>query len=377
MLSLHLVATIDSECDNTASAGRIRVPFVQSLSESFSMGPGIKASIALIAYTLMFLMPVAASAQRITGAGATFPAPLYLQWGEAAYRAIGIELDYRAIGSAGGQEQILNRTVDFGASDAPMDASTLEQGHLLQVPTVMGAVVVIINLPGIAADELKLSETLVADIYAGTITRWNDPRIAEVNPGLKLPDLAITPIHRAEGSGTTFVWTSYLSAVSPQWRTTAGAATSIHWPAGKGARGNEGVATVVRKTTGSIGYVESVYASANNLTTIQLRNKSGHYVAPSVAAFEAAAAQADWLEAKNFAVNIINMPGEASWPIISATFILLPGDPQEPKQQANVVKFFNWAYNNGAEIAANLHYVPLPRAVRDAALAAMARPIKN
>jgi len=357
------LATNGNGCDAAAPAGLIKASF--------------KAVMVLMAFILMGVMPFAASAQHITGAGATFPAPLYLRWAETAAPETGIALDYRAIGSAGGQEQILNRTVDFGASDAPMDAVMLEQGHLLQVPTVMGAVVVIINLPGIAVDELKLTETLIADIYTGAITRWNDPRIAEVNPGLKLPDLAITPIHRAEGSGTTFVWTSYLSAVSPQWKNVAGAATSVPWPAGKGARGNEGVAAVVRKTTGSIGYVESVYASTNNLTTIKLRNKSGHYAAPSVAAFEAAAAQADWLEAKNFAVNIINMPGDASWPIVSATFILMPADPQDPKQQANVVKFFNWAYNNGAEIATNLHYVPLPRAVRDAALAAMARAVEK
>src|SRR5262249_32499852 len=264
----------------------------------------------------------------------------YTKWGEAAKAAAGIELNYQAIGSGGGQNQILNRTVDFGASDAPMDPAKLESGKLLQFPTVMGAVVVIVNIPDVKADQLKPTGELVADICRGKITKWNDPKIVELTRDLKLPSLAIAPVHRADGSGTTFVFTSYLSAVSPDWKSKVGAATSVNWPAGAGAKGNDGVAATTQNTRGGIGYVENAYATQNKLVTTQLRNKAGHFVEPAMANFSAAAANADWAGAKNYAVSLIDQPGDKTWPIASATFILLPKDPKDPARSANVLKFF-------------------------------------
>lgn len=307
-----------------------------------------------------------ANAQQITGAGATFPAPVYTKWGEAAKAAAGIELNYQAIGSGGGQNQILNRTVDFGASDAPMDPAKLESGKLLQFPTVIGAVVVIVNIPDVKPNQLKLTGELVAEIFGGKIAKWNDPKIAELNRDVKLPNLAIAPVHRADGSGTTYVFTSYLSAVSPEWKSKVGAATSVNWPAGAGAKGNDGVAATTQNTRGGIGYVENAYATQNKLTTTQLRNKSGHFVEPTMANFSAAAANADWAGAKNYAVSLIDQPGDKTWPIASATFILLPKDPKDPVRSANVLKFVDWAYKSGDSIASGLEYIPLPPAVKDA-----------
>jgi phosphate transport system substrate-binding protein len=317
-----------------------------------------------------------AQAQPITGAGATFPAPVYTKWGEAAKAAIGIELNYQAIGSGGGQNQILNRTVDFGASDAPMDPAKLESGHLLQVPTVMGAVVPIVNLPGVAVDQLKLTGELLADIYEGKVTKWNDAKIAELNKGLTLPTLAIAPVYRADGSGTTFVFTSYLSARSAEWKDKVGAATSVKWPAGTGAKGNDGVAATVANIKGGLGYVENAYATQNKLTTTELKNKDGEFIAPSMAAFQAAAANGDWANAKNFAVNLIDQPGKTSWPIVSATFIELPKDPADKARSANVIKFFDWAYKNGDPTAASLEYIALPAQVKETVRKAWASEIK-
>jgi len=308
----------------------------------------------------------AAQAQSITGAGSSFGAPIYGKWGEAAKAAIGIELNYQSIGSGAGQNQILNRTVDFGASDAPMDPAKLESGNLFQFPTVMGAVVPIVNIPGVAADQMKLTGALLADIYAGTITKWNDPKIVAINGDLKLPNLAIAPVYRADGSGTTYVWTSYLSEVSPDWKSKVGAATSVKWPAGSGAKGNDGVAATVRNVRGGIGYVENAYATQNKLVTTELTTKSGKFVQPTMETFEAAAKNADWAGAKYFAVNLLNQAGDTSWPIVSATFILLPKDPKDPTRSANVIKFFDGAFKNGADIAEKLEYIPLPPNVQDA-----------
>ncbi len=312
----------------------------------------------------------AAGAQEITGAGGTFPAPVYAKWGEAAKAAIGIELNYQAIGSGGGQNQITNRTVDFGASDAPMDAPKLESAHLLQFPTVMGAVVPIVNIPGVKTDELKLTGEVLADIYAGTIAKWNDPKIIALNKGMSLPNLAIAPVYRAEASGTSFVFTSYLSAVSPSWKSGVGANTSVKWPAGAGAKGNDGVAATVGHTRGGIGYVENAYATQNHLTTAQLQNKSGSFVKPTTESFKAAAAAGDWAGASHFAVSLIDLPGANVWPIVSPTFILLPEDPKDATRSANVMKFFDWTYKSGSAIAEQLDYIPLPAAVQDAVRAA-------
>ncbi len=319
---------------------------------------------------------VAAQAQQITGAGATFPAPVYTKWGEAAKAAIGLELNYQAIGSGGGQNQILNRTVDFGASDAPVDAAKLETGKLLQFPSVMGAVVPIVNLPGIAINQMKLTGDVLTDIYAGKITKWNDPKLVALNPGVALPNLAIAPVYRADGSGTTFVFASYLSAMSAEWKDKVGAATSVKWPAGTGAKGNDGVAATVANIKGGVGYVENAYATQNKLTTVQLRNKDGKYVSPTLAAFSAAAANGDWAHAKNFAVSLIDQPGATSWPIVSATFILLPEDPKDKARSDNVLKFFDWAYKNGDTTATGLEYIALPAAVKDAVRKAWAAEIK-
>ena len=323
----------------------------------------MKKLLASAAMSCAIALP--AAAQQITGAGATFPAPVYTKWGEAAKAAIGVELNYQAIGSGGGQNQILNRTVDFGASDAPMDAAKLQSGNLVQFPMVMGAVVPIVNLPGIGDGQLKLTGPVLADIFAGTITKWNDPKIAELNAGVSLPNTAIAPVHRADASGTSFVFTSYLSEVSPDWKSKVGANTSVNWPAGTGAKGNDGVAASIKNVRGGVGYVENAYATQNKLTTTQLRNKAGSFVKPTIAAFQAAAANADWAKAQNYAVSLVDQPGAQSWPIVSATFLLLPKDPKDPQRQQLVMKWVNWDYQNGDQIASQLEYVPLPAAVKD------------
>ncbi len=321
---------------------------------------------------------VAAHAEQpITGAGATFPAPVYTKWGEAAKAAIGIQLNYQAIGSGGGQNQILNRTVDFGASDAPMDPAKLRSGNLLQFPTVMGAVVPIVNVPGVEIDRLKLTGAVLADIYLGKITKWDDPAIGKLNPDIKLPSLAIAPVYRADGSGTSFVYTSYLSAVSPEWKDKVGAATSVSWPAGSGAKGNDGVAATVRNTRGGIGYVENAYATQNKLVTTRLQNKDAHFVAPEARTFQAAAKAGDWTHAANFAVSLIDLPGADAWPIVSPSFVLLPKNPADATRSAAVTKFFDWAYRNGGAIAQQLDYVPLPEAVQDAVRAAWKSEVKG
>ena len=328
------------------------------------------------ALTVVFAgFSLAASAQQITGAGGTFPAPVYAKWGEAAKAAIGIELNYQAIGSGGGQNQITNRTVDFGASDAPMDPAKLQSANLLQFPTVMGAVVPIVNIPGITSDELKLTGDVLADMYAGKITEWNDPKIVALNAGLKLPRLAIAPVYRAEASGTSFVWTSYLSAVSPDWKSSVGANTSVKWPAGAGAKGNDGVAATVGHTRGGLGYVENAYATQNHLVTVQLKNKAGNFIKPTTASYMAAASAADWAGAPNFAVSLIDLSGANVWPIVSPTFILLPKDPKDATKSDDVMKFFDWTYKSGGKIAQELDYIPLPASVQDTVRAAWRKDI--
>lgn len=330
----------------------------------------MKLSLLACAAVVALVAAVPARAADITGAGATFPAPVYTAWA-AEYKAkTGNGLNYQAIGSGGGQTQITNRTVDFGASDAPMSADKLKAANLLQFPTVIGAVVPIVNLPGVTADQLKLTGPVLADIYAGKVTKWNDAAIADLNKGVDLPGTDIAPVYRSDGSGTTFVFTSYLGAVSQDWKGSVGAASSVQWPTGSGAKGNDGVAGTVKNTEGAIGYVEYVYASQNKLTTVELKNRAGSFVKPDVPAFKAAADKADWKGAQNFAASMIDTDGKAAWPIVSATFVLLPKDPKDPARAAEVIKFFDWAYKGGGATAEKLHYVTLPADVTTSVRAA-------
>ena len=317
---------------------------------------------ALVCTSLGFAS--SASAQDITGAGATFPAPVYTKWGAAAKSAIGVTLNYQALGSGAGQNQIIKGTVDFGASDAPMSPDKLTANHLLQFPTVMGAVVPIVNIPHIKPDQLKLTGDVLAAIFDGDIASWNDPKIKALNPGLHLPRLPIAAVHRADGSGTTYVFTSYLSAENAKWKSDVGASTSVAWPVGAGAKGNDGVAGTVHNTRGGVGYVEYAYAAANGLTTVQLKNPAGDFVTPTLPAFQSAAAHADWAAAKNFAVSLIDQQGATSWPIVSATFIIVPEQPRDPAKTEAVLKFFDWGYKSGGDIATGLKYVTLPDAVQ-------------
>lgn len=336
-----------------------------------------KIHLVAAAVALVGTLTVPAVAADFTGAGATFPAPVYAAWGAEFKAKTGAGLNYQGIGSGGGQTQILNRTVDFGASDAPMDPAKLESGKLLQFPTVVGSVVVIVNLDGVKADELKLTGPVLADIYLGKIAKWNDKAIAELNPGVTLPDLAILPVYRSDSSGTTFVFTSYLGAVSADWKGKVGAATSVKWEAGNGAKGNDGVAGAVKNAKGALGYVEYVYASANKLTTTALKNKAGKFVTPTVASFQAAAGAADWAAAKNFDASMIDTAGDTAWPIVSATFVLLPKNPTDAGQSAQVMKFFDWAYTSGDKVAEDLHYITLPAAVKDRVRAAWKAEVKD
>jgi len=311
------------------------------------------------------LCPATARATDITGAGSTFAAPIYGAWGAAARQPLGINLNYQALGSGAGQNQVIARTVDFGASDAPVPAAKLSANHLLQFPTVIGGVVVIVNLPGIAINQLKLTGPVLAGLFDGDITDWNDKQIKALNPGVNLPDVPVAAVHRADGSGTTFVFTSYLAKTSAGWKSNVGASTSIAWPTGAGARGNDGVAAVVHNTRGGIGYVEYAYADRNHLTTVELKDKAGQFVQPDLASFAAAAKAADWTGASNFAVDLLDTPGAGAWPIVSATFVLLPTDPKDPKRAAAVTHFFDWAFTNGGAIATKLNYVTLPASVED------------
>jgi len=307
---------------------------------------------------------------QITGAGSTFAAPIYAKWGDASSATTHISLNYQAIGSGAGINQINNRTVDFGASDMPVAPDQLSLHKLMQFPTVIGGVDIIVNIPGVKPNELKLTGPVLADIYLGKITRWNDKEITALNPGLKLPRTAIAPVHRADGSGTTFVFTDYLGMQSAEWKSKVGSSTSVAWPVGAGAKGSDGVAATVKQIPGGIGYDESAYAANNHLTTAQLKNKAGNYVTPTMAAFQAAAASADWSQVQNFAVDLNDQPGAASWPIESATFVLVPTDPKDANQSAAVKKFFDWAFAHGNDIATSLLYIPLPDSVHNAIRAA-------
>jgi phosphate transport system substrate-binding protein len=302
----------------------------------------------------------AASVQQISGAGATFPYPLYAKWADTYARNTGTRLNYQSIGSGGGIKQISQGTVDFGASDAPLKSDELARMNLVQFPTVLGGVVPVVNLPDIKAGALRLTGPLLADIYLGKIKKWNDEAIKKINPEANLPDRAITVVHRSDGSGTTWIFTSYLSKVSPDWQAKAGNDKSVSWPTGVGGKGNEGVSSYVQRIPGAIGYVEYAYAIQNKLVHASLQNKDGRFVEPTDDAFQAAAASADWNPADGFYVVLTNQGGGRTWPISGATFILMQRQPRNPEVARAVLDFFDWSYREGDKIAVDLHYVPLP-----------------
>ncbi|HEV2229449.1 MAG TPA: phosphate ABC transporter substrate-binding protein PstS [Steroidobacteraceae bacterium] len=305
----------------------------------------------------------AVHAADISGAGATFPYPIYAKWADAYKKETGIGLNYQSIGSGGGIKQISENTVDFGASDMPLKPEDLQKDGLMQFPTVIGGDVPVYNLKGIAPGELKFSGPVLADIFLGKITKWTDPGIARLNPGRKLPDEDITVVHRSDGSGTTFIWTSYLAKVSPQWKEKVGEGTSVSWPAGVGGKGNEGVASYVLRIDGAIGYVEYAYVLQNKMSYGLVSNREGQFVAPDISSFQAAAAGADWRSAPGMYLVLTDAPGKMSWPIAGATFILMHTEQRDAQRAKEVLRFFDWAYAKGGKLAEELDYVPLPASV--------------
>ncbi|TSA11474.1 MAG: phosphate ABC transporter substrate-binding protein PstS [Comamonadaceae bacterium] len=299
-----------------------------------------------------------ASAQEITGAGATFPAPLYAKWAAEYNKATGVKVNYQSVGSGAGIKQIDSKTVDFGASDMPLTDEVLKTKGQFQFPTVIGGTVPVINIKGIAPGQMKLDGQVLGDIYLGKITKWNDAAIKALNPTLALPDVAIAPVRRADGSGTTFNFTNYLSRVHPEWKAKVGEGTAVNWPVGAGGKGNEGVAAFVNRLPNSIGYVEYSYVKQNKMTYALMKNRDGVFVAPDDEAFKAAAAGADWN--KSFYQLITDQPGKNAWPISTATFILMHIKQDKPVNATETFKFFTWAYKNGAKSASDLDYVPMP-----------------
>jgi phosphate transport system substrate-binding protein len=299
----------------------------------------------------------------ISGAGATFPFPVYAKWADAYKKETGNGLNYQSIGSGAGIKQIKARTVTFGATDAPLKPDELEKAGLAQWPMVMGGIVAVVNLDGVKPGDIDIDGPTLAKIYLGQITKWNDPAIKALNPKLDLPDLAIVPIHRADGSGTTFNFTYYLGEVSPDWKSKVGVSTTVDWPGGIGAKGNDGVANNVATTKGAIGYVEYAYAKQNKLTHASMTNKAGKIVAPTLETFQAAAANADWEHAPGFYLILANQPGDNSWPMTAATFILLPKQPVDPAAAKEALNFFKWAYEKGGKMAEELDYIPMPEKV--------------
>lgn len=309
---------------------------------------------------IMFSSAIAAD---ITGAGATFPYPIYAKWAEEYKKASGNGLNYQSIGSGGGIKQIKAKTVDFGASDMPLKAEDLDAGGLMQFPAIMGGVVPVVNLDGVAPGQLKFSGQVLADIYLGKITKWNAPEIAALNAGVKLPAEDITVVHRADGSGTSFLFTDYLSKSNPDFKAKVGAGTAVKWPAGVGGKGNEGVAANVQRIKNSIGYVEYAYAKKNKMSHAQLKNRDGQFVQPDDESFKAAAAGADWSKIPGFSVVLTDQPGKNSWPITGASFILMHKTQADAAKGKEVLKFFDWAFKNGGAMATELEYVAMPASV--------------
>ena len=337
----------------------------------------INTLVKSIGFAAALMTAGSAFATDITGAGATFPYPIYAKWAEAYKAKSGVSMNYQSIGSGGGIKQIVAKTVDFGASDMPLKPEALEKDGLMQFPAVMGGVVPVINVSGIEAGQLKLDGKVLAEIFLGKITKWNDPAIVALNAGAKLPDEAITVVHRSDGSGTTFIFTNYLSKVSDDWKSAIGEGTAVSWKVGTGGKGNEGVASYVQRIKNSIGYVEYAYALQNKMTYTQLKNREGQFVKPDDESFKAAAANADWANAPGFYELLTNEPGKASWPITGATFILMHKIQDKPESAKSVLSFFDWAYSNGSDMAAALDYVPMPEKVQKLVRAAWAKEIKG
>ncbi len=303
-----------------------------------------------------------ALASDITGAGATFPFPIYAKWAEAYKKATGVGLNYQSIGSSGGIRQIRAKTVAFGATDAPLSGADLDKDGMVQFPAIIGGTVPVFNLEGFANGELRVTGPVLAEMFLGTISRWNDPKLAALNPGKKLPDMAITIVHRADGSGTTFNWTDYLSVVSKEWADKVGKGAAVKWPAptSVGGKGNEGVAANVSRTRGALGYVEYAYAKRNKIPAMALQNRDGQYVMPDDDTFAAAAAGADWFSVPGMGLSIVNQPGAKAYPVTTASFILMYKQPANKQESAEVLKFFDWAFKSGKGMTAELDYVPLP-----------------
>lgn len=302
-----------------------------------------------------------AQAQDVTGAGASFPAPLYSKWASEYNKATGTRINYQSVGSGAGMRQIRGKTVDFGASDMPLTDAELQKDGLLQFPTAIGGVVPAINIAGVATRQMRFTGPVLADIYLGKITKWNDPALVALNPNVKLPDAPIAVVRRADGSGTTFIWTNYLSKVSPEWKQRAGEGTAVNWPLGMGGKGNEGVSAFVQRIPNSIGYVEYAYAKANKLAYGFVRNAAGNYPEPDDKSFQAAAASADW--SKSFYQILTEQPGKDAWPITGATFIMMHTRQDKPEQAASALRFFDWAFDKGDQMALDLEYVPMPDSV--------------
>ena len=319
------------------------------------LNPLIRAALAAAALT-----PVLACAQDVTGAGATFPAPLYAKWADAYHKASGARINYQSVGSGAGIKQIKAKTVDFGASDMPLKDEELDKDGLVQFPTVIGGVVPVVNIKGIAAGQIKLSGQVLGDIYLGKITKWNDAALTALNPGVPLPEADISVVRRADGSGTSFIFTNYLSKVNAEWKAKVGEGTAVNWPVGAGGKGNEGVAANVRRIKGSIGYVEYAYVKKNNMIHMKLQNKDGNFVDPDDTSFAAAAAGADWFSVPGMGLSIVEQPGKNTWPVTTASFIIMYKDPHDKKASQEVIKFFDWAFRNGAAMSEELDYVHLP-----------------
>jgi phosphate transport system substrate-binding protein len=318
----------------------------------------LKRSLATIA--LAASLTTAAQAADITGAGATFVFPVMSKWSADYNAATGHRINYQSIGSGGGIAQMKANTVDFGSSDAPLTPVDLAASSLVQFPLVMGGIVPVVNLPGVQPGQIKFTGPLLADIYLGKVTKWNDPAIAAINPGMSLPDQAIRVVHRSDGSGTTFNFVNYLSKVSPEWKTKVGEGTSVRWPVGVGGKGNEGVTAYVKQLKGAIGYIELSYALTNKVSYGQLQNAAGNYITPSNASIQAAAASAEWTKAQDFYLVVTNAPGEQAWPITATNFALMSKKPKNVENNRHARDFFAWAYENGNQQATDLGYVPLP-----------------